>query len=381
MTKASRDFQVFVKPIGSKCNLHCQYCYYLEKDRIYPHRETRMHYDILEKYIAQHIEATPGNVITFSWHGGEPTLLGLNYFRKVMEIQKKHQPPNTTILNGIQTNGTLISDNWCRFLAEENFAVGLSLDGPREMHNRYRKTKDNKPTYDQTIQGYYKLHRHRVHIDILCVVNSHNVKFPQRVYRFFEEIDAKYISFLPLVEFQPFTTENVSERSISPESWGSFLCKVFDEWIENGIGKIKIQIFEEATRTAFDQEHSLCIFRPTCGDIPIIEHNGDFYSCDHYVDVEHRLGNITETSFVELLESPTQKRFGQDKLLYLPSFCITCEVRAMCNGGCPKNRFKTTHEGEPGLNYLCAGYKRFFNYCQPFVSEVAALWRARNQSI
>jgi uncharacterized protein len=340
-----------------------------------------MHYDILEKYIAQHIEATPGNVITFSWHGGEPTLLGLNYFRKVVEIQKKNQPPNTTILNGIQTNGTLINDDWCRFLTKENFAEGLSIDGPSEMHNQYRKTKNNKPTYDQTIRGYHKLHDHGVHIDVLCVVNSHNVKFPQRVYRFFEEIDAKYISFLPLVEFQPNTAKNVSERSISPESWGSFLCKVFDEWIENGIGKVKVQIFEEATRTAFNQEHSLCIFRPTCGDIPVIEHNGDFYSCDHYVDDEHRLGNITETSFVELLESPAQLRFGKEKLTSLPSLCQECEVKTMCNGECPKNRFKTTPKGEPGLNYLCEGYKRFFKYCQPFVSEVAALWYASNQSM
>lgn len=376
MTKASRDFQVFVKPIGSKCNLHCQYCYYLDKEQLYPVGETRMHHGILEKYITQHIEATPGNVVTFSWHGGEPTLLGLNYFRKVVEIQKKHQPPNTTILNGIQTNGTLISDDWCRFFAEENFAVGLSLDGPKEMHNRYRTTKENGPTHEQTMRGYYKLHSHGVHTDILCVVNAYNVKYPLQVYSFFERIGVKYISFLPLVEFQHSSAENVSLRSVSPESWGSFLCEVFDEWIGNGIGKVKIQIFEEATRTAFNQEHSLCIFRPTCGDIPVIEHNGDFYSCDHYVDVEHRIGNIMENTFVELLESPAQKRFGNDKLSSLPSQCQKCEVKEMCNGGCPKNRFKTGNEGEPGLNYLCAGYKQFFKHCQPFVSEVAALWRA-----
>lgn len=375
MTKASSTFQVFVKPIGSKCNLHCQYCYYLDKEQLYPSSETKMSYDILENYILQHIETAPENVITFSWHGGEPTILGLNYFQKIVEIQKRHQPPDTRIVNGIQTNGTLLNDDWCHFLAEQDFTVGLSLDGPREMHNRYRTTIDKKPTYEQTMRGYNLLQNHGVFPDVLCVVNSHNVQFPRQVYRFFKQIDAKYITFLPLVEFQPYKKERVSERSVPAESWGIFLCRIFDEWVDNGIGTVKVQIFEEATRTAFNQEHSLCIFRPTCGDIPVIEHNGDFFSCDHYVDVEHKIGNITKTSFVELLESPAQRRFGNVKLSSLPRFCQECEVRAMCNGGCLKNRFTKTPEGELGLNYLCQGYKQFFNYCQPFISEVATLWK------
>jgi len=379
MIKASRDFQVFVKPIGAVCNLNCHYCYYLKKEHLYPKGEPfRMTNEVLEDYIIQHIKASPEKVIRFSWHGGEPTLLGLDYFRKVVEIQRKHQPSNQYITNGIQTNGTLLDEEWCRFFAAEDFTIGLSLDGPQEMHDRYRVTKDKKPTYNQVMQGYTLLQNHRVYTDILCVVNAYNGQFPLQVYRFFKQINAQYVSFLPLVETNPNTQNKVGNISVSAEAWGEFLCQIFDEWRDHDIGKIKVQIFEEATRAAFNQEHSLCIFRPICGDIPIVEHNGDFYSCDHFVDVEHCLGNISETPLVELLESPLQRAFGKAKLETLPQYCQKCIVRDMCNGGCPKNRFIKTPDGEPGLNYLCAGYKRFFIYCQPFVSEVAALWRRQN---
>jgi uncharacterized protein len=379
MVKASRGFQVFVKPIGSACNLDCRYCYYLEKGSLYPGGgSSRMPDDILEEYIAQHIEASPDEVIRFSWHGGEPTLLGLDYFRRIVELQRRHQPPDRRIANGIQTNGTLLDEDWCRFLAAEGFAVGLSLDGPQEMHDRYRVTRDGEPTHERAMLGYRLLRRHRVNTDILCVVNAHNVRFPLKVYRFLKKIDAQYITFLPMVEPQTGAEGGVSPISVPAEAWGAFLCAVFDEWRDRDIGRVKVQIFEEATRTAFNQEHSICIFRPTCGDIPVVEHNGDFYSCDHYVDVEHRLGNIVETPLVELLESPAQRAFGRAKLEALPRYCRGCEVRAMCNGGCPKNRFLETPDGEPGLNYLCAGYRRFFNHCRPFVSEVAALWRRQS---
>jgi len=379
MVKASRDFQVFVKPIGSICNLACLYCYYLKKEHLYPNSESfRMPYETLEEYIVQHIDAYPEKVIRFSWHGGEPTVLGLDYFRKIVALQRKHKPPDRRIVNGIQTNGTLLDEDWCRFLATEGFAVGLSLDGTREMHDRYRVTKDQEPTHEQAMRGYELLQKHRVYTDILCVVNAHNVRFPLRVYRFFKQINARYIAFLPMVEQQPDARGGVSDISVPAEAWGAFLCAIFDEWRDQDIGRVKVQIFEEAAMTAFNQEHSLCIFRPTCGDIPVVEHNGDFYSCDHFVDVEHRLGNIKETPLVELLESPAQRAFGRAKLETLPRYCRECEVRAMCNGGCPKNRFLETPDGEPGLNYLCSGYKRFFTHCQPFVSEVAALWRRQN---
>jgi uncharacterized protein len=377
--KASRIFQVFVKPVGSICNLACRYCYYLDKEQLYPEAESfRMPDIILEEYIVQHIEASTEPVIRFSWHGGEPTLLGLDYFRKIAALQRRHQPGNRSIANGIQTNGTLLDEEWCRFLAAEGFAVGLSLDGPQELHDRFRLTKGKKPTFKQAMRGYELLQKHRVYTDILCVVNSFNVRHPSRVYRFFKQIKAPYISFLPLVEPQPGSEGGVSSRTVPAEAFGVFLCTIFDEWIIRDIGRIKIQIFEEAARTAFDQDHSLCIFRETCGDIPVIEHNGDFFSCDHFVDPGYRLGNIIETPLVELLESPVQRAFGQAKLDTLPGCCQTCEVRAMCNGGCPKNRFLRAADGEAGLNYLCAGYKRFFTYCQPFVTEVAAQWRRKN---
>jgi len=379
MVKASREFQVFAKPIGSICNLDCRYCYYLKKKHLYPKGESfRMPDEILEEYITQHIDASPEPMIRFSWHGGEPTLLGLDYFRKIVDLQRKHQLPNQLIANGIQTNGTLLDDDWCRFFAAEGFAVGLSLDGPQEMHDQYRVTKNQKPTHQQTMRGYKLLQKHRVYTDILCVVNAYNVQFPLKVYRFFKQVNAKFINFLPMVEPQPNAEGGVSHTSVPAEAWGIFLRTIFDEWRDQDIGQVKVRIFEEAARIAFNQEHSLCIFRPTCGDIPVVEHNGDFYSCDHFVDIEHCLGNIKEKQLVELLESPAQRAFGKAKLETLPRYCWECEVRTMCNGGCQKNRFLRTPDGDPGLNYLCAGYKCFFTHCQPFVLEVAAQWSRQN---
>ena len=376
MVKAPHGFQIFVKPTGPLCNLGCQYCYYLEKDQLYPEDEAfQMPENILEDYIVQHIEACPDNIIAFSWHGGEPTILGLDYFRRIVELQRKHNPNNKRILNGIQTNGTLLDDDWCRFFAKEGFAVGLSLDGPKEMHNLFRVTKDHQPTFEQAVRGYRLLRKHRVYTDVLCVVNAVNVQHPLAVYRFFKQIHARYITFLPCVDPQPDTGLGVSDLSVPSMAWGRFLCTIFDEWVKKDIGHIKIQVFEEAIRTAFNQEHSLCIFRPTCGDIPVLEHNGDFYSCDHFVDPMHLIGNLRQTPLVELLESPEQRAFGRNKLTSLPRFCRECEVRDMCNGECPKNRFIYTPDGEPGLNYLCAGYKQFFIHCKPFISEVAAQWR------
>ena len=379
MVRASSGFQVFVKPIGSICNLGCHYCYYLEKEHLYPEGESfRMPDEVLEEYIAQHIEASPEEVIRFSWHGGEPTALGLGFFRRAVELQRAYLPPGRNVANGIQTNGTLLDEAWGCFLAAEGFAVGLSLDGPTEMHDRFRVTKEGGPTHGRVMRGYRLLQKHGVNTDILCVVNSHNVRFPLEVYRFLRENGAEYISFLPMVEPDPEVKGGVNPMSVPPGAWGEFLCAVFDEWRDHDIGRVKVQVFEEATRTAFDQEHSLCIFRPTCGDIPVVEHNGDFYSCDHYVDEGHRLGNITESPLVELLESPEQRAFGEAKLGDLPQYCKACEVRVMCNGECPKNRFVNTPDGEPGLNYLCEGYRRFFNHCRPFVDEVASLWRSQN---
>jgi uncharacterized protein len=378
MAVASRSFQIFAKPAGAACNLNCSYCYYLSRD--VPGAKpgpTRMPEDLLEQYIAQHVAASPDEVIRFSWHGGEPTILGLEFFRLIVQIQRRHQPAGRLIANGMQTNGTLIDEQWGRFLAAEGFAVGLSLDGPRELHDRYRLTRDGRSTFDETLRGYRVLRRYGVPTDILCVVNSHNARHAAEVYGFLKEIGASYVSFLPLVERQPEARGGASADSVEPEAWGEFLCAVFDEWVSGDIGRIKVQIIEEAARTAFGQEHSLCLFRPVCGDIPAVERNGDFYPCDHFVDSGHLIGNIRAAPLVDLLESPAQTAFGQAKAA-LPSVCLACQVREMCHGECPRNRFVCEPDGESGLNYLCPGYKRFFTHVTPFVTEVAAEWRRQN---
>ncbi len=376
MVRASRPYHIFAKPVGSLCNLDCDYCYYLKKRSLYLDENSfRMPDDILEEYILQHIETTPDQVISFSWHGGEPTLLGLDYFRKIVGLQHKHQPPHRQIINGIQTNGTLIDEEWCRFLAAEGFAVGISLDGPQEMHDSYRLTKGGKPTYEQAIRGDSLLRKHRISCDTLCVVHAQNVHHPVEIYRFFKQIKALYIGFLPLVETQPEPDGRVSSRSVPSEAFGAFLCTIFDEWMSQDIGQVKIQIFEEAARTALGQEHTLCIFKKSCGDVPVIEHNGDFFACDHFVDKEHHFGNIRETLLVDLIEGPRQRAFGRAKWDALPRYCLECEVLSLCNGGCPKDRILRTPDGEAGLNYLCAGYKKFFTHCRPFLAELSALQR------
>jgi serine-type anaerobic sulfatase-maturating enzyme len=379
MAGTKRDFQVFAKPMGSICNLNCDYCYYLKKKNLYPDTySVPMSEDILEEYIFQHVQAFPGSVINFSWHGGEPTLLGLDYFRKIVALQRKHCPHGRRITNGIQTNGTLLDEDWCRFLAAEGINVGLSLDGPQELHDRHRVARGRQPTHRQVMQAYHLLQKHRIFFDILCVVHAHNVQYPIEVYRFFKQHKAPYIGFLPLVEPRPDSETGASSRSVPAEAFGAFLCAIFDEWLQFDIGKVKVQLFEETIRTFFGQEQALCIFRKTCGDIPVIEHNGDFYACDHFVDAEHCLGNIRTTPLLKLLESPAQREFGRAKADTLPRYCRACEVRTMCNGECPKNRFLRTPDGESGLNYLCAGYKRFFNHSRPFVTELAALWRRQH---
>ncbi|MGE5840675.1 MAG: anaerobic sulfatase maturase, partial [Deltaproteobacteria bacterium] len=356
------------------CNLSCEYCYYLKKQELYPDETSfRMPDSILEKYIVQHIETCPDPVIAFSWHGGEPTLLGLEYFHKIVELQRKHRPSDRRIINGIQTNGTLLDEDWCRFLAAEHFGVGFSLDGPQEMHDSHRLTKGRKPTHSQVMRGYELLRRHGIVCDILCVVHTQNVNHPLEVYRFFKRINATYIGFLPLVEPRADTDGVGNSATVPSEAFGAFLCAIFDEWTSQDIGKVKVQIFEEAAGTALGKEHALCIFKKTCGDVPVVEHNGDFFACDHFVDRQHLLGNIRETSLADLIESPRQREFGLAKWDTLPRYCLECEVLSLCNGGCPKDRILRTPDGEPGLNYLCAGYKRFFTHCRPFLSELSSL--------
>ena len=375
MQTASREFQVMVKPIGAVCNLDCRYCYYLSKRELYPAAGPfRMADDLLERYIVQHMDSSPAQSILFSWHGGEPTLLGLDYFRRIVALQRKHRPPGREILNGIQTNGTLLDEEWCRFLAAEKFFVGLSLDGPKELHDRYRIDKQEKPTHKSVLRAFRLLQRLRVHVDVLCVVHNQNVRQPAAVYRYFKEIDVRFLQFLPLVARQG--ERGFSAQTVPALAYGTFLCAVFDEWVHGDVGRVNIQNFDEATRPFLGMEHALCVSSPNCGNIVALEHNGDVYSCDHYVDPAHRLGNIRETPLGELLESPALLEFGRNKSERLPGDCRKCDLLALCNGGCPKDRLERTAEGEEGLNYLCPGLKQFYAHSRPYLQKLA--WYRRS---
>jgi len=375
MNDQNREFQVFVKPVGASCNLRCSYCYYT--GCIQPSGTSgkkRMSDEVLEEYIRQHIDAAGGREVFFSWHGGEPTLAGIDFYRRAVALEKRYAPPGCRIVNGIQTNATLIDDAWGMFLKEEGFYAGVSIDGPERFHNINRLRAYGDGTFADVMRGLEIIRKHGVPNEVLCVVSSSNVNSPLEVYSFFRSIGAEYVTFLPLVERKSRSSLEVTERSVTAADFGRFLVEVFDEWISYDIGKIKVQVIEEALRTAFRQEHTLCIFKPVCGVVPVVEMNGDFYSCDHFVDEEHHIGNIIDTSLTTLLDHPRQKAFGEAKKLALPRYCIDCEVLEMCNGECPRNRFITSPDGEPGLNYLCEGYRHLFNHCRPFVSEVARLW-------
>jgi len=366
------DFQVFIKPVGARCNLQCSYCYYREKVEIYGTDAIPvMNEETLENCIQQHFSASSGDIVLFTWHGGEPLLTGIDFYEKALSIQKKYLPQGKRFLNGIQTNGTLISKEWCKFFSENEFFIGISMDGPQNFHDTLRHTKQKTGSFEKTFASYRLLREYGINPEILCVVSSCNVSYPLEVYDFFKNLGAKYITFLPLVNKMNTGNNPVSKESVPALAFGYFLAAIFDEWKKNDIGVVKIQIFEEALRTAFHQEHTLCIFKERCGGVPVIEHNGDFYSCDHYVEKNRSLGNINEIQLEYLLQHTVQQEFGDVKLNSLPKYCFNCEVRNMCNGECPKNRFITSPDGEPGLNYLCEGYKYFFKHCKPFVDLVS----------
>jgi uncharacterized protein len=380
MEERLREFQVFAKPVGSSCNLRCVYCYYLGKKDLYPDiSHFCMEDNVLEQYIIQHMEASTEPVVEFSWHGGEPLMAGIEFYRRALKFQRIHKPENKVVLNGIQTNGTLIDEKWSSFFSENNFVIGISIDGPAQFHNISRRTKNDGPTWQSVMNGFRLLKKHGIIPEVLCVVNSDNVKQPLEIYNFCKQLNVRYITFIPLVMADTGSITGVTEESVPAEAFGYFLRRIFDQWVENDIGNIKIQIFEEAARVAFNQEHTLCIFKVNCGGVPVVEFNGDFYSCDHYVDNEHNLGNIREKSLSFFLDSKRQREFGLAKSNTLPRYCSECEVRQMCNGECPKNRFILTPDGEAGLNYLCKGYKYFFNHISPFVEAIAEAWK--NQSL
>jgi len=360
---------VLAKPSGATCNLACSYCFFLDKELLSPNSKFRMDEGTLETYIRQLIETHRSSEVTVAWQGGEPTLMGVEFFRKAIMYQEKYRKPGMTFENTIQTNGTLLDDEWCEFFRRNNFLVGLSLDGPRHLHDIHRVDKGGAPTFDRVMRGLRLLQKHGVEYNILTTVNRINADYPTEVYRFLrDEVGTSWIQFIPVIErMNPDglnliqVGDQVSQRSVRPVQFGRFLIRVFDEWVHNDVGRIFVQTFEAALRNWMQLPTSgMCVFEKTCGYGLALEHNGDLYSCDHFVEPDFLLGNLKDEHILALVGSDEQYQFGQDKYDTLPKYCLECPVLFACNGECPKNRFILAPEGEPGLNYLCAGYKAFF---------------------
>ena len=373
-------FHIMAKPTGAVCNLACKYCFFLTKEKLYPGSRFRMTDEVLENYIRQYIEAQQVPEVTIAWQGGEPTLMGLDFFQRSIELERKYQKPGTTIQHSMQTNGVLLNDEWCEFFREHNFLIGISIDGPREMHDAYRVDKGGNPTFDRVMKGVRLLQKHKVEFNVLTTVHAGNGDHPLEVYRFFrDELGTDFIQFIPIVERDNETGfqegNAITERTVTGEQYGKFLIAIFDEWVKRDVGRVFVQIFDVALSVWVGQIGALCIFAPTCGNALALEHTGDLYSCDHFVEPKYLLGNIQENEMVKLVASDKQQKFGQDKLDTLPRFCRQCEVRFACHGGCPKNRIIETPAGEPGLNYLCAGYKAFFSHIDRPMKIMATLLR------
>jgi uncharacterized protein len=384
-------FHAMVKPVGSLCNLDCTYCYYLHKEELLGQpRQPRMSEEMLERHVRQYIEAQTGEEVVFSWQGGEPTILGLEFFRKVVELQARHRKPGQRIENDLQTNGTLLDDEWASFLKKHNFLVGLSCDGPARLHDLYRYTKGGTPTHQKVVAAARLLKRHGVPFAALCVVNRENAKYPLDVYRFLtRELGAWRIQLISCVEPKVFRDvapqrwapaqlpvvgtpqarpgapdSVVTDWSVDPEDWGAFLCKVWDDWYARDYGKVHVDLFETAVAQSLGMPSQRCVTAEFCGKGLAVEHDGDVFSCDHYVYPEYRLGNLRETHWGEMAYSERQKAFGFAKRDTLPQYCKDCTHLKLCWGECPKNRLVRTPSGEAGLNYLCPGLKRFYAHIQ-----------------
>jgi uncharacterized protein len=374
-------FHVMAKPAGAQCNCVCDYCFFLKKERLYPGSDFRMSGEVLESYIRQIVEAHRGvNEVTVAWQGGEPTLMGLDFFLRSIELEKKYAPASMRIENTIQTNGVLIDEEWCRFLKENNFLVGISIDGPRHLHDAFRRDKAGKPVYDKVVNAVHLMQKHGVEFNVLCTINAENSRYPLEVYRFFrDELKAQYIQFIPIVERDNETGNQegtaVTGRTVEPEQFGRFLIEIFDEWVRRDVGSTFVLNFDGALAGWLGHAGTVCIFGPTCGLGVALEHNGDVYSCDHFVEPGHYLGNILKTPLAELVASEKQRGFGQGKKTSLPRICQECEFLRICNGECPRNRLFTTADGETGLNYLCAGYKAFFAHADKSMRIMADLLR------
>ena len=388
-------FHVLAKPIGPICNLDCRYCFYLEKEHLYPgERKWAMPPDVMESFIRQYIQAQDAQEIYFAWQGGEPTLLGVEFFQTVVRLQRKFAG-GKIIHNAIQTNGTLLDDHWCEFLRRHDFLVGLSIDGPPELHDAYRVDKNGKASFDAVMRGLSFIRKHAVQFNTLTVVHRLNARQPLKVYEFLKSIGSTFLQFIPVVERLAQTTNLtirgldfaeppvageksaqaplVTPWSVDPIDYGNFLCGIFDLWVRRDVGEVFVQHFDVALSNWLGLGSPLCVFAETCGSALAIEHNGDLYSCDHYVYPRYKLGNVLGDSLAGMTQSPAQRKFGSDKLDSLPGYCRQCEVRFACNGECPKHRFAKTPDGEDGLNYLCPAYKQFFTHIDPFMRRMGQL--------
>lgn len=393
---ARTAFHLLAKPTGAICNLDCTYCFFLSKDALYPGESMRMSSETLETYLQQLFDSQPDGPVSVAWQGGEPTLMGLDFYRRVIDLINRFARPTQIIEHTMQTNGTLLDDEWAIFLKQHSVLVGLSIDGPRTMHDQYRVWKDGRGSFDDVVTAWRLLQKHHVDTNILCSLSSANADHPLEVYRFFrDELGAKHVQFIPIIERSTPVDLDIAEkgwtdkpgrrrilykqqgnlvtsRSITAQQYGTFLSTVFDEWISHDVGDVFIQIFD-VTLGAHVGMYSLCVHAPTCGSALALEHNGDLYSCDHFVEPDYKLGNISQTPMIELATSVQQVQFGRNKQTLLPRMCQQCDVRFACNGGCPKDRFIDTPTGEPGLNYLCEGFQTFFRHVEQPMKRMAEL--------
>jgi len=398
-TAGAPGFHLLAKPTGATCNLDCAYCFFLSKEMLYPGSRFRMADELLETYIRQLFEAHRTPEVQVAWQGGEPTLMGLDFFRRSVEYAERYRRPGQTASYTIQTNGTLLDDDWCAFLKQHGFLVGLSVDGPREIHDTYRLNKGGKGTFDQVMRAWSLLRKHGVEFNILCTIHAANADRPVEVYRFFrDELKARYLQFIPIIErataetiaqanqgwhdrpggarmLYTQTGTLVTDRSVRPEQYGSFLIGIFDEWVRRDVGTVYVQMFDSTLASYAKEPGNVCIHQETCGLALALEHNGDVYSCDHFVEPRHRLGNIREQHLVQLVSSAQQRRFGRAKRDTLPKYCLECDVRFACHGGCPKDRFAVTPQGDPGLNYLCPSFKAYFHHVDAAMRRMADLLR------
>lgn len=373
-------FHVMAKPTGARCNLRCDYCFYLKKKNLYPKSTFSMSDSIMQRYIRQTISIHTVSEVTIAWQGGEPALMGIDFFRKAVKFQKKVADPKIKIQNTFQTNGVLLDENWCQFFHDNNFLVGLSLDGPKKIHDTFRKDRKGTSIFDKVIHAVHLMQKYNVSFNILCTVNSFNCQYPLELYRFFrDEIGVNHIQFIPIVERNNAAgdlQECLSRRSVPSEAYGDFLIRIFDEWVHRDIGTMFIQLFDGVLSSYLLGYSSLCVLQPSCGQEVVLEHNGDVYSCDHFVEPDYLLGNIQQTPVGKLVDSEKQHQFGFSKSTSLPVTCKECEFLFTCYGECPKNRILQSADGSGKLNWLCTGLKKFFIHTKEPMEKMAGFLRS-----